>query len=160
MKNIPSIASLLILLLILGCKDTSNPSEQKQQEEKMELPDASKSQVEDAIKSFNEALVNPTVEKLNALCDDNLSYGHSSGLIENKEAFVNDVVNGAFDFLTVDSPEQSIILSGETAIVRNLFVAKGIKNSEEINVKLGCVLAFKRHKDGSWKLLMRQAYKI
>lgn len=160
MKNILSAGTLILFLLLLGCKEQANESEKKEQDHTSSLPAPAVSQVEAAVNNFNEALVNPTVEKLNNLCSDKLTYGHSSGLVQNKEVFVNDVVNGSFDFLTVDAPEQTIYLSGETAVVRNLFVSKATNKGEPIDIRLGCVQIYKRQEDGSWKLLMRQAFKI
>ena len=160
MKNILSAGTLILFLLLLGCKEQANKSEKKEQDHTSSLPAPAVSQVEAAVNNFNEALVNPTVEKLNNLCSDKLTYGHSSGLVQNKEVFVNDVVNGSFDFLTVDAPEQTIYLSGETAVVRNLFVSKATNKGEPIDIRLGCVQIYKRQEDGSWKLLMRQAFKI
>ncbi len=160
MKNILSVSTLLIFLFLLGCNEHTKHSDKKDHDNAPTLPAPNKSDVENAVKQFNEALVNPTMEKLNNLCADKLTYGHSSGLVQNKEVFVNDVVNGSFDFLSVDAPEQSIVLSGETAIVRNIFLSKASNKGEPIDIRLGNVMIYQRQKDGSWKLLMRQAYKL
>ena len=161
MKNILSISTLIIFLITMGCNEHAKHSEKKDHDnQETTLPAPNKSDVENIVKQFNEALVNPTVEKLNKLCADNLSYGHSSGLVQNKEVFVNDVVNGSFDYLSVDAPEQSIVLSGDTAIVRNIFLSKASNKGEAIDIRLGCVQVYKRGDDGSWKMLMRQAFKL
>lgn len=110
--------------------------------------------------SFNRAMVDPTPELMDSLCSDELTYGHSSGLIQNKTEFISDVVNGPFDFLSVEAPDQAINLLGNTAIVRHIFLAKASNRGEPVDIRIGNVQVYQRNNDGSWKLLARQAYKL
>ena len=97
-----------------------------------------------------------TLEKLTA---ETLSYGHSSGTLENKAAYIEAILNGPFEFLSIDPANQTISVSGDTAIVRHIFNAKGKNNGENVDVHIGVILVFQKH-TRVWKLIARQAYKL
>ena len=88
-----------------------------------------------------------------------LSYGHSSGKVEDKAAFVEGLLKGPFDFQTIDITDQTIKLVGKTAIVRHIFSSKVLNKGNPDSLKLGILLVWKKQK-GKWKLLVRQAVKI
>ena len=94
------------------------------------------------------------------IADDNLSYGHSSGKIQNKKEFVQALVTNQSDFVTIDITKQSIQIDGNTAIVRHNLYAKTNDNGNPGEVYLGIMLVFTKQKSGEWKLLARQAYKV
>jgi len=105
-------------------------------------------------------MVNADSIQLNKLTSDALTYGHSSGLIQNKSEFINDVVNGPFNFSMIDNPEQNIYLFDNTAIVRHVFQAKATNNGEQVDIRIGNIQVYQKNKTGIWKLLARQAYKL
>jgi len=160
MKNQISIFMLFVLLFFLSCEQHNKESKLVELKAAKTLPVPNSSEIEKAVKTFNDALINPERALLENLCADNLTYGHSSGLIQNKEAFINDLINGPFDFSSVSAPEQSIHLLGETAIVRHVFLAKATNDGEPIDIRLGNIQVYQRQEDGEWKLLARQAYKL
>jgi ketosteroid isomerase-like protein len=96
---------------------------------------------------------------LEGLVWDDLTYGHSTGRIEDKTAFVKALSTKASDFKTIELSEVAVTVTGNTAIVRHLL--RGDTNDGGIagKVNLGIVLVWeKRAKD--WKLLARRAFKI
>ncbi len=98
----------------------------------------------------------PALEKLTA---QKLSYGHSSRVIDNKKEFVENLVNGKSDFVTIDLSGQTISISGKVAVVRHILHAKTINNGTAGETHLQVLLIWQKHKNG-WKLLARQAVKI
>src|SRR4249919_468929 len=66
------------------------------------------------------AMVNADQKSLEALVSDQLSYGHSSGHVEGKKEFVEKLASGKSDFVSIDLSEQTIIMHGQTAIVRHI----------------------------------------
>lgn len=160
MKNQALIFMLIITLFVVGCQQQEKKSKAQEIENIDTLPKPSKVEIEKVIEHFNAAMVNPTKEVLENLCSEGLTYGHSSGLIQNKEEFINDLINGPFDFLSVSAPEQTIHLSGNTAVVRHIFLAAAIKEGQPLEIRIGNIQVYRRAKDGSWKLLARQAYKL
>ena len=69
------------------------------------------------------------------------------------------VLNGPFEFLSIDPVDQTISVSGDTAIVRHIFNAKGKNNGENVDVHIGVIMVFQKH-TRVWKLIARQAYKL
>lgn len=152
MKIIQIILIPVLIFVTLSCNEHSKKS--KNQEP------ISNTEIINVIDHFNTLMSNPNKAALEKLCADNLTYGHSSGLIQNKAEFIEDLVNGPFDFKSVTSPELDIKISGNTAIARFIFLATAIKDGETINIRLGCVQVFQKQDNGIWKLLARQAYKL
>ena len=115
--------------------------------------------VASAVQKFNKAMVDADKKALENITAEKLSYGHSSGKVENKTEFVDAVVNGPFDFLTLDGEDQTINVAGETAVVRHVFVSKAKNAGTPVDVRIGNVLVWQKQ-NGEWKLLARQAYKL
>lgn len=151
-----------ILIILVSCKEKPKVSETEATGRNIthHASEGARTSVEKAVAAFNVAMVNPEVDKLSSLCADSLSYGHSSGLIQNKSEFVDDVVNGAFDFLSIQNPDQKIILSGNTATVRHIFKADALKDGDTLHIEIGNLQVYQKDSLGSWKLLARQAFKL
>ena len=88
-----------------------------------------------------------------------LSYGHSSGMVENQSQFITALSSGTIDFTTIDITDQTIQVSGKNAIVRNIFKGTYIKEGKSTEIRIGVLMVWKNAK-GNWKLLARQGYKI
>jgi hypothetical protein len=156
------ILPIFALLILIGCKQNVDPSKSETTSDIMvEGQDViTKDEVQRAVFTFNEAMVNPTAELMDKLCADKLTYGHSNGLIQNKAAFIDDLVNGPFDFLSLEVADQTITISGNMAIVRHIFLAKGTNAGVAVDVRIGNTQVYQKDRDGVLKLLARQAYKL
>ena len=76
-----------------------------------------------AVEAFRKALIDPTKPALDNLTMDELTYGHSSGLVQDKAAFEQALLSGASDFVSIDLSQQTMHVVGNTAWVRHLFSA-------------------------------------
>lgn len=112
-----------------------------------------------AIEFMRKAMVDGDRAKLTNLATDDLSYGHSSGKIQDKKEFVEAIASGASDFVTIDLTDQTIKVAGNTAIVRHKLSAQTNDGGKPGSTVLGIMLIFQKQK-GEWKLLARQAYKL
>ena len=118
------------------------------------------SQVAAATKELTKAMVDGDRATLEKLASDQLNYGHSGGHIDDKKEFVEKIASGNSDFLSIDITEQTIIISGKTAIVRHILTAKTHdKGKAPADVHLRIILVWQKQ-GGQWKLLARQAVKI
>ncbi len=81
-------------------------------------------------------------------------------LIQDRAGFIDDIVNGPFDFSSVEAPDQTIHISGNTAIVRHIFLAKASNAGEPVDIRIGNVQVYQKGKNGKLRLLARQAYKL
>jgi ketosteroid isomerase-like protein len=112
-----------------------------------------------AVEFMRKAMVDGDRANLTKLAAEDLSYGHSSGKIQNKAEFVEAIASGASDFVTIDLTEQTIKVVGNTAIVRHKLAAQTNDGGKPGTVALGIMLVFQKQK-GAWLLLARQAYKL
>jgi ketosteroid isomerase-like protein len=138
------LLNLFFCLLILNLYTYAQSKEEKE--------------VASAVENLKTAMIEGNKQKLESIVSNDLSYGHSNGMIEDKNAFVETLASGKADFQTMDITDQKITISGNTALVRHNFTAR-IKEGENINnANLGILLVWQKQQ-GQWKLLARQAFK-
>lgn len=140
---------LIILFAIIFTISLTSTAQQKPQAE-----------VENAVTYLVNALISGRQADLEYITSDSLSYGHSSGKIETKAAFIQSLVTNLSDFVTIDITKQTIKIEGSTAVVRHNLFAKINDGGNPGEVHLGVMLIFTKQKNSDWKLLARQAYKI
>jgi ketosteroid isomerase-like protein len=115
--------------------------------------------VADAVEKLRKAMIDGDKAALENAVSDQLSYGHSGGHVEGKAEFVEKIVTGKSDFVTIYLVEQTISISGKTAVVRHKLNATTNDNGKPGEVHLLVLLIFQKdHKQ--WKLLARQAVKV
>lgn len=114
------------------------------------------SSVEKMVEELKLAMIDPSREKLESLVSENLSYGHSSGKLEDRNTFVETLLSGRSNFLSIELTEQTITVEGETAIVRHQLSAQTLDSGIPGQVSLRILLVFSKS-SGKWKLLARQA---
>lgn len=115
--------------------------------------------VSDAVEKMRKAMVDGDRNVLESIAADSLSYGHSSGKVENKTEFVENIASGKSDFVTIDLTEQTVSVAGNNAIVRHILSASTNDGGKPGTVKLKILLVWVKEK-GQWKLLARQAVKV
>lgn len=112
------------------------------------------------VEALRKAMVDADKSMLEKLTHESLSYGHSTGSVENKASFVENIVSGNSDFVTIDLTEQTINVSGKTAIVRHKFTAStNNKGKGPATVNLAVMTVWQKDKK-EWKMLARQAVKL
>ncbi|PSL20862.1 nuclear transport factor 2 family protein [Chitinophaga ginsengisoli] len=111
------------------------------------------------VEILRKAMVDADKAALEKISDEKLSYGHSGGKIEDKTTFVSNIVSGKSDFTSIDLSDQTITISGNTAIVRHTLVADTNDNGVVGHVKLYVLLVWSKE-GNQWKLLARQAVKV
>jgi hypothetical protein len=111
-----------------------------------------------AVEKLRKAMIDGNKEELESIVTDKLSYGHSGGHVEGKQEFVEKIVSGKSDFVTIELTDQTISISDDIAVVRHKLTATTNDNGKPGDVHLLVLLVFqKEHKQ--WKLLARQAVK-
>jgi ketosteroid isomerase-like protein len=112
-----------------------------------------------AVETLRKAMVDADKKALEDISAPELSYGHSSGLVEDKAAFVENIVSGKSDFVTITLTDQTIKVVDNTAIVRHKFTADTNNGGTPGKVTLAMLLIWQKQK-GEWKLLARQAARL
>jgi len=113
-----------------------------------------------ALEKFKTGIIDADRAVLEDIFADKLVYGHSGGKVQNKAECIDEIVSlQPNDYLTIDMTDQTITISGETAIVRHIYSSEFTSNGIPGSLRIGNVLVWQKQ-DGKWKLLARQAYKL
>jgi hypothetical protein len=112
-----------------------------------------------AVESLRKAMVDPDKAALTRLTSVKLSYGHSTGRVEDQASFIESLVSGTSDFVEIKLLDQKISISGNTAIVRHRLEGSTMDGGKPGTVKLGILLVWNQ-KGTAWQLLARQAVKL
>lgn len=104
------------------------------------------------------AMLNADSMQLDAIAHPLLSYGHSSGALDNRDQFIQKIVSGKSDFVTLEFGAVQSIVTGKTALVRHALDATTNDNGKPGEVHLQVLLVWVKEK-GKWRLLGRQAVK-
>jgi hypothetical protein len=118
-----------------------------------------KDAVTNAAEKLRLAMISGEKSALESLILPELTYGHSSGNIQNAKEFVETLVTKKSDFLTIDITNQNIQIVGNTAILRHhLYATTADLGKDPGEVSLEIILVWTKVKK-DWKLLARQAVK-
>ena len=140
------ITQLSILLVILSLTVVGQSKQEKE--------------LTAAIELFKKGVVDADKNLLESVTAENLVYGHSSGKVQNKAEFVAEIVSGQpLDYVSVETADQTIAVSGDVAIVRHVYSAETMSNGTPGKLKIGNMMIW-QNRHGKWKLLARQAYKL
>lgn len=150
MKNCTFVKLAIILLMT-----TTSLSLKAQKKTRQDAKKA----VEETVETLRKLMVEPDSAKLSAMASDKLTFGHSSGKIQNKAEFLHSFISGDTDFTSLEFADQTIAVAGSTAIVRHSLQGDTHdKGKDPGKVKLLIILVFQKVK-GQWILLARQAVK-
>lgn len=111
------------------------------------------------VEAFRLALISGKRADLAPLISDRLSYGHSNGRIEDKEAFLKQLETGASDFVTVSFNDQVVTINGPVALVRHELRADTNDRGLPGSIRLHVLLVWQRE-GKTWKLLARQSTRL
>lgn len=127
------------------------------------LPAAAQSPDEEAVAravdSFSKAMIAADKAALDSLTADELSYGHSSPKVDTKASFIDSLMTRKSAFKTIDLTKQTIQMAGDLAIVRAHFSSDIEPEGKPGHVELELLMIWQK-RNGTWKLVARQAYKV
>ena len=112
-----------------------------------------------AVEAFRNAMLKADRSQFEALCADQLSYGHSAGRVENKAQFIDAATSGRSRWKFITLSDQTNQIVGTNAIVRHILTGETERDGKTNPVKIGVLMVWHKQ-DGNWKLLGRQAYRL
>jgi ketosteroid isomerase-like protein len=115
--------------------------------------------VNQAIDDLRKAMLAADQADLEALVADQVSYGHSGGVVESKAQFVSVIVSKKTVYKSITLSEPSVTVVGNNAIARHIFSAEFEADGKPGTARVG-VLQVWTKQDGRWKLLARQAFRL
>lgn len=123
------------------------------------LADNEEAAVNQAIENLRKAMVDADKDKLAELVSDQLSYGHSSGVLESKAQYIDVIASKKTIYKSITLSEASVAVSGPNAIARHIFSAETEAGGNPGTARVG-VLQVWQKQAGGWKLLARQAFRL
>ena len=115
--------------------------------------------VNQAIENLRKAMVDADKDKLAELVSDQLSYGHSSGVLETKAQYIDVIASKKTIYKSINLLEPSVTVAGPNAIARHIFTAETEAGGKPGTARVG-VLQVWQKQGGGWKLLARQAFRL
>ena len=115
--------------------------------------------VNNQVEILRKAMIDADGDKLKALTSEKLTYVHSNGNFQNQAEFIDGIVSGKSDFVTIDFQNQTISVQNDVAIVRHVLSAHTKDDGIDRDIKIGIMLVWQKQKN-NWVLIARQAYKL
>lgn len=115
--------------------------------------------VTQAVEALRKAVFDKNKADLDKLTVAELSYGHSSAVVQDKAAFIDGVMNRKGTLKSLDFPDLKVTMAGSNAIARHRYVSATEEDGKTTNIDIG-ILEVWTQSGGSWKLLARQGYKL
>jgi len=109
--------------------------------------------------SLKNSLIVKDSVTLSGLLADDVTYGHTNGMIQTKSQLIRDVVSGVQDYKSIEPSEMNIRLFDHTAIVNMKSAVKMMFNNNPLDFNMYVTLVWIQ-KDGDWKLEARQSVKL
>ncbi len=111
-----------------------------------------------AVEHLRKAMLNADDATLQNLVSEDVTFGHSNGLIQTRDEFIANLVNKVEVFETLNLSDRHIMQHGNVAHERHKFQSDLWFDGKKYSVELQ-VLQVWVHEDGEWHLFARQAFK-
>ena len=117
---------------------------------------ADEAAVAQAVEALRKAILGQEKTQLEALCAEQLSYGHSDGRVQNKAEFIDGVMTRKALVKSLTLSDHTIAVVGTDAIARHTWASESETDGKLTSTKIG-VLQVWQKLGGTWKLLARQS---
>jgi ketosteroid isomerase-like protein len=117
---------------------------------------ADEAAVAQAVEALRKAFFEQDKTQLEALCAEELSYGHSDGRVETKAQFINGVMTRKAILKSLTLSDHAITVVGTTAIARHTWASESETDGKPTSTKIGVLQVWQKQGD-TWKLLARQS---
>jgi ketosteroid isomerase-like protein len=112
-----------------------------------------------AIAKFYDAIRDKNAAAFEPLLTNDVTYGHSSGRMENKAQFIANVLDPKTQWKTIYGANQNNFFSGDTAISRHTMDGENARDGKPGTSNMPVMMVWQKQ-GGAWKLLARQAFKL
>src|SRR5258708_26670472 len=110
--------------------------------------------VKKAVDELRTAVLKQDKAKLEALSAEQLSYSHSDARLQNKAEFIDGVMTRKATVKSLEWPELTAQIVGNTGVVRHLWVSESELGGKVTNTKIGVSQVWHK-RDAPWKLRAR-----
>ena len=92
------------------------------------------------------------------LLADDVSYGHSNGLIQNRAQLISDIMNGTQDYKSIEPSDMNIRIYYNSAVVTMKSRITMNMQGKALDLSMNVLFVWVK-KDNDWKLVARQSAK-
>ena len=142
-KNIFLILFIIFFAINVKAQDANDP----------------KMQVMMKMQDLRNALLSKDSVSLSALLADDVSYGHSTGIIQTKAQLIRDVMSGFQDYKSIEPSDLNIRVYDNAAVAVLKLKTNLIANGNPMDLNLNATLIWVKI-NNAWKLVARQAVKL
>ena len=109
-----------------------------------------------AMETWRQALLKKDGAALERLYHEDIRYGHSSGVVEDKKTAVNHIVTSKADYASVDLLDTKVSVHGNFALVNGRVNYRQVTEGKANDVKLHVLHVWTRTPQG-WQMIGRQS---
>jgi ketosteroid isomerase-like protein len=109
-----------------------------------------------AMEAWRQAMLKKDGAGLARLYHEDIRYGHSSGLVEDKKSAVNHIVTTKADYASVELNDTKVSVHGDFALVNGRVNYKQVTDGKATDVKLHVLHVWVRTPQG-WQMIGRQS---
>ena len=113
-----------------------------------------------AVDRLMAAMVTADENILRSMLTDELVYAHSNGKVQSKSDLLEEIMNGERRFMRIETLDQTIQMAENAAVVQHIFKAETKYRNGDLGSLHVNVIQVWQLKNGDWKLLARQGYKL
>ncbi|WP_167277763.1 nuclear transport factor 2 family protein [Pantoea sp. Tr-811] len=111
-----------------------------------------------AATKLDNAMLTHDIVTLESLTAESLTYGHSSGKIQTKKEFIQELATNRTVFNKLSTTHQEVYITDNTAIIRSHFSGEVIKAGKALPTEIENFQVWIKN-NGKWQLVGRQAFK-
>ena len=115
--------------------------------------------VAQSIETLRQGILEADKAKLDRVAAAQISYGHSDGRVQNKQEFIDGVINRKAAQKSLAFPELKIAVVGNAAIARHIYLGESELDGKETTTRIGALQLWQKQ-DAGWKLIARQGFKL
>ena len=120
---------------------------------------ADEAAVNQSIEALREGILKQDKAKLDQVCASQISYGHSDGRVQNKQEFIDGVINRKPVQKSLTFPELKVFVAGNLAVARHIYLGESELEGKQSTTRIGALQVWQKQ-DSGWKLLARQGFKL
>ena len=105
------------------------------------------------------AVISGDTAKLEQILANDLTYTHSTALVESKTDFLNSIKSGNIKYQAMNHKEVKVSLYGDTAVLRGQSDVKVTLQGQQANLVLRFIAVYIK-KDGRWQMTAWQSTRL
>ncbi len=120
---------------------------------------AQKSEVIMKMMNLRNALLSKDSVSLSSLLADDVTYGHTNGLVQTKAEVIRSIINGEQDYKSIQPSNINVRIYDNTAVVTMSMKTNLTYQQKPLNLNMNATFTWIKL-NGEWKLVARQSVKI